>query len=583
MNSSTKSNLEDIPYQSVFPFPFVRTQNRHLVYARWTRWETMRFRLEWYLDGQLGKESHDIHNQSCTKFALHSLTGRLDLFFGNVPLLSMAWKLSFMFHGAVARSTYLRSIYRTKPMSLSTYITLRKARMHPEYEKANSSLVDALGRRERDAIWGDMRIISSLEVPGSKGVKYIKKYHETGPILRTFKTSRSLFASVQSLCNKLTRSCGISPNYNSSTFHDLPVEILLEIAEFASPVTILALKRVCSKFRTCLARLGPAIESESLWMTERYQFIFLLRRDRFSMLRAEYERSCAKRDLKWPFLFRGCSQCLELHSIDEFSASQLRSTISPNNRICSGLEGAIELCEHFSWSAECIGRGLQVLEGLGLRCSFEHSRDIDGNTYDHFSTALNPVLRYSNFGKIIEIERAFPLFSLHVNELATHEMLSTALQTLDGYVCPHLRTSSPNFFNGQAMTAECTSNPIWPKKGDCSLIFLSCHRLLNGGCMVWSGCRSPNCGTRYGLRRVQLPIDPLTTDLVILEVSRRLVNGPTDPSWKAQVLRPSADDEAAIEMDRRRKNKSADCEAKLWACQGMFCGGRYKSRFLTQR
>ena len=178
------------------------------------------------------------------------------------------------------------------------------------------------------------------------------------------------------------------------------------------------------------------------------------------------------------------------------------------------------------------------------------------------------------------MDRAFPLFVIGHNEITTHEALSAALHTLNGYICPHLRTGSVELFGGQVLTAECTGNIVNPKRWGlpCSF-FLLCYCLSQGGCMFWSECWNPNCLTRYGLRRVELCTVP-ETDLVVFEVYRRMLNGPTHPSWHAQVLRGCSGEEDTIEINKRRKGRPADCNAQLWACRGLFCAGRYKGQIM---
>jgi hypothetical protein len=190
---------------------------------------------------------------------------------------------------------------------------------------------------------------------------------------------------------------------------------------------------------------------------------------------------------------------------------------------------------------------------------------------------LNPFLYYLP-GGTISIHRAFPLFTIG-HEVTTHEALSTALYTLNGYICPHLRTSSPELFNGQILTAECTGSIVVPEfySRPCNFSLLG-ECLREGGCMFWSECWNPNCLTRYGLRRITLYTQP-EANLVVFEVNRRMLSGPTHASWQAQVLHSCSEDNI-IEINKRRSSKPADCDAQLWACRGLFCAGRYKSRIV---
>ena len=144
-------------------------------------------------------------------------------------------------------------------------------------------------------------------------------------------------------------------------------------------------------------------------MTERYKFNFLLRQDKVYKAQDEYQRHCNKTSSNSQLHHLGCSQCLITHNSCYFSTGQLSPKTSPKTRICAGLEGYVELCEHFSWSVECLWRGFRVLEGLQLRCSYEHNHDVYRNVYGIVSTPmLNLVLRY--FPDAIVMHRSFPLF-----------------------------------------------------------------------------------------------------------------------------------------------------------------------------
>ena len=427
---------------------------------------------------------------------------------------------------------------------------------------------------QADIGWREMRIMRSTENETSKGNKYTKHYDAKESLvrrvcLRPFQFLRSLYMSSE------RRRAAISHNQTNSTFYRLPVEILCAIAAYLSPVAILSLRRVCTKLRTCLAHFGPEIKSGSLFMAERYQFVFLLRQDRLYKLQRKYQRLCEETDSDSRLHHRGCSQCLTIHDSYHFSAGQLNPNTSPKSRICAGLEGYIELCEHFSWSAECLWHGFRVLTGLELRCSsFEHSRNPYGRTIESIVLpALNPRLFYLD-GRI-EMVRAFPLFKIDTSKVTTHEELSTALYILNGYVCPHLRTRSPKLFDGQRLTAECTGSKDNSRSlTDCDIPLPGyCLRERGRGCMFSSECRSPNCLTRYGLRRCLF--NSLQTDIVVFEVIRTMLSGPTHASWKVQLC-GSGKEEDAIKRNKRRSSRPADCDAQLWACQGLFCAGRYK-------
>ena len=147
-------------------------------------------------------------------------------------------------------------------------------------EKMDSPTQDVFGRRQVNIAWGDMIIMEAWETKHLNGIKYTKYYDETGSmttrawILRLAPFLRSLYNEIA--WSRRARHA-ILHNQINSPFHKLPVEILQAIAEYLPPVARLSLRRVCSKLRTCLTHLGPEIKSQSLWMAERYQFVFLLK------------------------------------------------------------------------------------------------------------------------------------------------------------------------------------------------------------------------------------------------------------------------------------------------------------------
>jgi len=65
-------------------------------------------------------------------------------------------------------------------------------------------------------------------------------------------------------------------NRTSSSFHNLPMELILATAGYLSPFSRLIMQRVCSKFRAGLAPNGiaPELESNKLTVEEIFQFAF---------------------------------------------------------------------------------------------------------------------------------------------------------------------------------------------------------------------------------------------------------------------------------------------------------------------
>jgi F-box domain len=328
-------------------------------------------------------------------------------------------------------------------------------------------------------------------------------------------------------------------NYTNSHLHNLPTELILEIADWLSPVARLRIQRVCSRFRACLTLGGvaPGIKNNILTEFEISQFVFLLRRDRERKLQNDYNQKC---DLALPEseLFRlGCSDCRVTHEIQYFSQSQL--SLPPKTRVCKGLEGYIKLCAHYSFRGRCLLRGLREMGTGELLCEFRFSDDCFSDEKVRLWGRERPCLGFHN-GHTITIDRRIPVFSIASETSATHEALSTALNRLDVHICPHLRSGDPELFDGKRMTAGPPSFAT-PTKDLPNMTYedtLWCiedfpgKTLRVGHWAVWSRCPNKHCSTCYCLRRI---CNGLQEDLVIFEYSSDMVGGPTDPSWLAQV------------------------------------------------
>ncbi|OCK76862.1 hypothetical protein K432DRAFT_396088 [Lepidopterella palustris CBS 459.81] len=370
---------------------------------------------------------------------------------------------------------------------------------------------------------------------------------------------------------------------NKSMLHKLPVEILLIIGEYLSPVDRLCMRRTCGKFRTCFSRLGPETRNNAILRTEIVQFLFLLRKDKWNKAQEDYHQRCNLMGLGSQLYELGCSACLKTHHVGEFSGPSLPNDMaeSPRTRICAGLKGCIELCEHFSFSAECLLRGMSRFRTMGMQCEMHcPAHGVDGtSTYHIGAHASAPRLKYDN-GNKITVDRTFYLFSVGINDIVTHDALSSALNNIDVFVCPHLRTSSADIFRGKDLTVECSLglkghpdlgwHPDWNERL-CSRLSDLGASLREDECMFWTTCWNRDCLTRYGLRRLY-PRDHV--NFITLDVSRILLEGPTHPSWKAQVV--LGDNKKEI------RPNSNNCESRFGSCKGPFCAARYNGLVVTQ-
>lgn len=173
---------------------------------------------------------------------------------------------------------------------------------------------------------------------------------------------------IQCVCGTSKVNCGIlasdlayTHNRTSSRFHNLPMEIILDITESLSPRDRLILQRVCSKFRRGLAPDGvaPDIKNGVLSGEQIYQVRFLLREDIERKLQDEFDRDCenATRDSS---LYRfGCCACRTIHEMTYFTVEELQK--SPKVQICKAAAASYHVCSHMVFSGQCLLRALRII------------------------------------------------------------------------------------------------------------------------------------------------------------------------------------------------------------------------------
>jgi len=130
------------------------------------------------------------------------------------------------------------------------------------------------------------------------------------------------------------------------------------------------------------------------------------------------------------------------------------SSLSPKTRICKGLEASFQLCNHLSFSGQCLLRGLREMKNVELFCQADHSRDINGWSMLGFGRQSGPHVGFHE-GHTITIDLSIPVLKIGVNEKPTHDRLSYAPRAKRVYICPHLDSSSSELFSGRPMTVEC--------------------------------------------------------------------------------------------------------------------------------
>ena len=340
-------------------------------------------------------------------------------------------------------------------------------------------------------------------------------------------------------------------NCTDSSLHNLPVELFLNITAYLRPVARLIMQRVCSKFRAALA---AELYTDITTVKDVIQLTFLLRRGVQFGLQDDYYRNCDLAPPNSKLDRLGCSGCRTTHEVENFSENQL--SLSPKIRICKGLEASFRLCNHCSFSGQCILRELHEIKNAELFCG---KCGKETGIYGNYVSGVGGIMSTTRLGfhrHIITMDVILPLMNIRWYGEITHDSLAFALRKLDAYICPHLRSSSPQLFGGRQITIDCpdyTLSEIRRKKFEvpCYSRDSHCQLLRQGKCVTWAQCHNQDCLTRYSLRRIWCT----RTHGIVLEISRDLGASPTHPTWLAQI------DE--LETDGRQEGKDK--------CKGECC------------
>ena len=224
-------------------------------------------------------------------------------------------------------------------------------------------------------------------------------------------------------------------NCTNSAFYRLPLELILEIAQYSSPTTRLIMQQICMKFRTGPKQHGMTPNpgnSNEITVQEMFQFAYLLRHDLQQSLQNDYNKNC---NLLTGF---GCSGCRTTHEKEHFSARQL--SLPANERICNGLEASFRLCHNLTFSGECLLRGLRQLQNAEIYCHVGHCHDVYGNYMACFGHCSSRSRVGFHEGHTITMDHVIPLLLLQKDEEVTHDQLSIALRKR--YIFPSLNFSN---------------------------------------------------------------------------------------------------------------------------------------------
>jgi hypothetical protein len=383
--------------------------------------------------------------------------------------------------------------------------------------------------------------------------------------------SRSYRFNSEQIANDqtpITMTLAEQHNSTLSSFYNLPVELLLNIADFLPLVPTLIMQRVCSKFRYHLyksSQVPPEKKHSTLRRLETFQFNYMLRRDKELILQKEYTLACGTAPKKIRSARVSCSGCRKTHCSNSFSKVELRRPAI--TRLCKGLSGQVFLCEHYSFSTLCLLRGSREMRGSILTCSREHrSYPIVSYAAVGYRNRGWPIMEIDKSGATY-INRSVLIADIASDVLATRESLSLALRELDVYICPHLKSSDPRLFDGKMFSAECSYTIVSPSgtiTRNCPCQYLPPSRLRDekATCLPWASCLESGCKTRYCFRRVSKhQYSTRNLQGIFFQVSSVLIGDPTHSSWQAQTIHSN---------DETHVTSSLDCGCRLECCLDKF-------------
>jgi hypothetical protein len=211
-------------------------------------------------------------------------------------------------------------------------------------------------------------------------------------------------------------------NANRCTTHQLPPELLQNIASFLDGPDLLAFSFACRWFTAALWRTHYIRDTSS---NDRAVFRAKFKRD-------TYQKAAAKQDLgPAPKRKLLCSYCMEAHPIAAFTDQEkIKSAV---DRECFGVQGQFRACEHRSYT-------LQELRGLtdadaGFSCQ-EYKANSPGNSCLSHTCKINT--------KVFNIRTIFCMY-IPQHGVLSWPVLQKRLDDLCQCICPHMRTNDTSF------------------------------------------------------------------------------------------------------------------------------------------
>ncbi|KAK8179969.1 uncharacterized protein BKA78DRAFT_364169 [Phyllosticta capitalensis] len=297
---------------------------------------------------------------------------------------------------------------------------------------------------------------------------------------------------------------------------ELPIELIIKILIYLGPADRLSLSIfLFRKVEKSTVRSAPRRDRED--------FNDRIRRDNFPKL-CQMERD----ESRWSFFTktkRVCGGCKALHNADFFSRKQLSAP--PEERVCRGREGRLQICEHRVLSFDWVKTHNHY--GTPFR-TCGHTDHIGADIL----TFLPPLSASPSLShKCAELEYMGPCNStrvdytrvlFEVDKCQTLNLRETRmiLTKFPLRLCPHLRLDDSDWLHKTA--------PLFSR--DCDVV-------LSGSAQIDGVCPNKNCNTRITLsiKKPKAPHVNPDKRAVVVCVRRQLgaLEDPCDPEWLAQV------------------------------------------------
>lgn len=221
------------------------------------------------------------------------------------------------------------------------------------------------------------------------------------------------------MTKSLSVQTALAHNKVHSDLWKLPVETIRHIYHFLTPVSVLAFRATCVRFRE---RTIPRIQGRHTRSTTKRAYQELLRKAEIRRL-SEIEEKHGLDDISKTAV---CSGCYDTHSWTLFSKQQLHH-VSSMQRTCLGRERFLRLCEHERYTWEDLNH--RDIENESHSCACIHSAcryvDLDRMPWIFFRRILKSTNR---------VVDASPVETRYGPDLTTARNQDTRL-------CPHVTLS----------------------------------------------------------------------------------------------------------------------------------------------